>query len=175
METPPAMKIGIISDTHDHHENVLAAVKIFNQRQVLYILHAGDMVSPFTAKAFAELKTAKFIAVFGNNEGERTLIKNTVNSFGGEIHDYCYKDTIDGRHVFMTHTQHYVQEAAQSQMYDLVIYGHTHKQDIRRIDKTLIVNPGETTDWITGDPHVIILELDDMTYEVIPIKHPPPM
>ena len=55
------MQIGIISDSHDHHSNVLRAIEIFNESNVEYVLHAGDIVSPFTAKAFADLRIAKFI------------------------------------------------------------------------------------------------------------------
>ncbi len=159
------MLIGIISDSHDHHANVSRALEIFDKHQVEYVLHGGDIVSPFTARAFSALK-AKFVAVFGNNDGEKLFLTSTVESFGGEIHAYCYKGEIAGKKVFMTHTPHDVEEVAASGMYDLVIYGHTHKQDIREVGKTLIVNPGESTDWITGQGHVVILNTDDMSYEI---------
>lgn len=58
---------------------------------------------------------------------------------------------------------------AASRIYDLLIYGHTHKQDIRRVDRTLIVNPGEATDWITGSARVVILDLKDMSHTVEPL------
>jgi len=67
----------------------------------------------------------------------------------------------------MTHTHHNIDEIIASGMYDIVIYGHTHQQDIRREGKTLVVNPGESTDWITGSGHIVIVELDDMSYEII--------
>jgi putative phosphoesterase len=57
----------------------------------------------------------------------------------------------------------------RSGKYDLVIYGHTHRQDIRTEGNTLVINPGETTDWLTDKSNVVILELDDMSYEVMPI------
>ncbi len=161
------MKIGIISDTHDHHTHVLKAIEIFNARRVVYVLHAGDIVSPFTAKSFNDLDKAKFIAVFGNNEGEKLLLTSVIHGFGGEIHEYCYKGEIDGKKIFMTHTHHSLDEVIKSEMYDLVIYGHTHKQDIRWIGKTLVINPGETTDWITGTSSIVILETEDMSWEVI--------
>ncbi|KPK78060.1 MAG: hypothetical protein AMJ79_01085 [Phycisphaerae bacterium SM23_30] len=163
------MKIGIISDTHDHHEHVLAAIEIFNQFQVKYVLHAGDFVSPFTAKSFANLKNAKLIAVFGNNEGEKPLIRNVISKFGGEIHDNVYKGELGGKKIFMTHTQQFLDEVINSRMYDLVIYGHTHTPDIRRAENTLIINPGEATDWITGSSYLVILETDDMSYESVPL------
>ncbi|MFA5553289.1 MAG: metallophosphoesterase [Phycisphaerae bacterium] len=161
------MKIGIISDTHDDHKNVLKAIEVLNQNQVEYVLHAGDIVSPFTAKAFSDIKGAKFISVFGNNEGEKLFVKQTVESFGGEIYEYAYRGTLGSRKIFMTHVPTSIEEIAQSGKYDLVIYGHTHKRDIRTVGNTLVINPGEVTDWITGKPSIVILELDDMSHEVI--------
>jgi putative phosphoesterase len=164
------MKIGILSDTHDHHRNVLAAIDIFNQHGVDHILHAGDIVSPFTAKAFAQAAGAKLIAVYGNNDGEKLRLQSDIREFGGQIHDNCFKGALAGKEIFMTHTHYFVEEAIASQKYDLVIYGHTHKPDLRRVDRTLVINPGETTDWITSDPHVAILNLDDMNCQHIPIE-----
>jgi len=164
------MKIGIISDTHDHHKNVLAAIQIFKDKLVEYVLHAGDIVSPFTAKSFSDLDNAQFIAVFGNNEGEKLLLTSVIHGFGGEIHEYCFKGEIDDQKIFMTHTHHSLEEIIGSQIYDLVVYGHTHKQDIRQEGKTLVINPGEATDWITGSASIVILETKDMSWEVIPIK-----
>jgi putative phosphoesterase len=158
------MQIGIMSDSHDDHDNVLQAIAVFNEHEVDYVFHAGDLVSPFTAKAFANLKGIKFIAVFGNNEGEKFRLKWIIERFGGEIHEHCYKGQIGGKEIYMTHTEDHIEEVAKSQTYDMVIYGHTHKQDIRQIGKTLVINPGETTDCLSGSPQVMILNLDDMSY-----------
>ncbi|HON91709.1 MAG TPA: metallophosphoesterase [Sedimentisphaerales bacterium] len=160
------MRIGIISDTHDHHRNVAQAVEIFARHKVEYVLHAGDIVAPFVTKTFAKLKIAKFIAVYGNNDGEKLFLRQTIEGFGGEIHEFCYKGELVGRKVYMTHTHHNIEEVAASQVYDLLVYGHTHRQDIRKVGRTLIVNPGEATDWITGSSHLVILDLADMTYTV---------
>ena len=164
------MKIGIISDSHDAHENILKAVDIFNKEHVDYVLHAGDIVSPFSAGAFANLEKAKFIYVFGNCDGEKLFLSKTIKGFGGEANEYAYKGEIDGRKIFMTHVPSTLDEVIGSGEYDLVIYGHTHKQDIRKIGNTLVVNPGESTDWLTGKSNVVILELKDMTYKVVPIE-----
>jgi putative phosphoesterase len=156
------MKIGIISDSHDHHANVLKAVEILKNEQVQYILHAGDIVSPFTAKAFGEVKNAKFIAVFGNNDGEKHLLKTTIESFGGEIHRDPYHGQIAGKKIFMTHKPSILDEAIASGKYDIVVYGHTHFKDIRTVGKTLIINPGEATDWLSGKGQLVILDTESL-------------
>ena len=164
------MKAGIISDTHDHHEHTLAAIEILKQEKVDIVFHAGDIISPFTAKAFADVGAEKFIAVFGNNDGEKLILRSVIESFGGEIHDYSYKGIVNNKRVYMTHAQHHIEEVAVSKMHDLVIYGHTHVQDIRRVGETLVINPGETTDWVTGKSHLVILDMNTMDYDVIKIN-----
>lgn len=161
------MKIGIISDSHDHHANVLKAVEVFNEQKVAYVLHAGDIVAPFTAKAFAGVEGAKFIAVFGNNDGEKLFLVSTINDFGGEIHEDPYIGEIGDKRIFMTHKPSVLESIVNGNKYDLVIYGHTHKKDVRKVGKTLVVNPGETTDWLTDESSVVVLELDDMSLEEI--------
>jgi putative phosphoesterase len=144
-------------------------VEIFKQHQVKYVLHAGDIIAPFAARPFGHMEGVKFIAVFGNNDGERLQLKRTVESFGGEIHEYCYKGELAGRKVCMVHTDHMVEELAASQMHDLVIHGHTHHAETRRVGRTLIINPGEATDALTGSARVVILDLDAMSPTVEPL------
>ncbi len=69
----------------------------------------------------------------------------------------------------MMHTNHLAEEAVQNQMYDLVIYGHTHQRGIRRAGRTLVINPGEATDWITGAARAVILDLRDMSHTAEPL------
>jgi putative phosphoesterase len=161
------MKIGIITDSHDHHVNVLKAIKVFNEQKVEYVFHAGDIVSPFTAKAFEELKGSKFIAVYGNNDGEKLYLKTTIEGFGGEIHDDAYKGEIDGKKIFMTHRPTVIEEVALSGKFDLIIHGHTHRIITKTVGKTLVINSGESTDWLTGKSEVIVVDLADMSYERI--------
>jgi putative phosphoesterase len=159
------MKLGIISDTHDHHINVLKAIEIFNHQRVDYIFHAGDIVSQYTARAFKDTKNAKFIAVYGNNDGEKIVLKSVIESFGGEIHQDPYIGEVAGKKIFMTHKPSVLDEVAASQKYDIIIYGHTHFRDIRTVGKTLIINPGEATDWVCGKGNLCILDTETLKVE----------
>ena len=94
------MKIGIISDTHDHQEHVLAAINILNEFDLDYVLHAGDFVSPFTVRSFAQLKSAKLIAVFGNNDGKRQKIREIIADFGGEIFNTDYRGILNDKKIY---------------------------------------------------------------------------
>jgi predicted phosphodiesterase len=50
-----------------------------------------------------------------------------------------------------------------------VIHGHTHHAETRRVGRTLIINPGEATDALTGSARVVILDLDAMSPTVEPL------
>lgn len=157
------MKIGIISDSHDHNRNVLKAVGVFGEQKVNYILHAGDIVSPSTARAFAGVLGAKFIAVYGNCDRDKLLLKEAIEDFGGEIHEHVYTGEIEGRRIFMAHRPNVLSEVADTDEYDLVIYGHTHKQFIHKVGETLIINPGKSAGRLIGKSTVVVLELGDMS------------
>ncbi len=157
------MRIGIISDTHDNHRGVRRAIEIFAEGGVECVLHAGDMTAPATAALFTELRRCRFVAVMGNCDADRVSLRGTIEAFGGEAYESCFDGSIDGRTVFMAHIPHSVRRAADSQAYDLVVYGHTHHQDVHRVGKTLIVNPGSARNWMAADGHVAIVDLADMS------------
>jgi uncharacterized protein len=157
--------IGIMSDSHDNLEAIRKAVELFNQEGVDVVIHAGDLISPFTAQEFQKLESS-FIAIFGNNDGEREGLQTAY-------HDLCYLEdfkelSIRGRQIAVIHgfNQFLVDALAKSGTYDVVIRGHTHKQEITG-DKTLIINPGETCGYLSGSKTVVLLEPTDLSYTVL--------
>lgn len=160
------MKIGVISDTHDGLANTARAVQVFSREKVSCILHAGDIGSADTAQMFAGIGNVRFIAVFGNCDTARAELAEAISSFGGEIHE-VYDGQIDGRRIFMSHRPNVrmMEDALADSKFDLIIYGHTHRLDIRKVGRTLVVNPGTTRCWQMGHPHVVIVELDTLTAE----------
>jgi uncharacterized protein len=163
------MKIGIISDTHDHYDNVAKAIEVFRKHAVEVVLHAGDIISAPTSQLFSELTGVRFIAVFGNCDIDRHLLRSTIEGFGGEIHDVVFQGRLDGKTVYMAHAPQTVRQAAESGEYDLVVYGHTHRDNIQQIGKTLIVNPGEATNSRTGMGQVLILDTADLSVDIEPL------
>ena len=165
------MKIGIVSDSHGHHINVLRAVDVLNEEKVQYVLHAGDIISPVDAQAFSNVRGAQFIAVFGNCDGEKIFLRSTIEDFGGQIHNQPYVGQIGDKNIFMTHIPNSLDAFIESGKYDVVIYGHTHKRDIRNIGSSLVINPGELTSRTKEENSLVILQLDDMSYEAKSINN----
>jgi len=166
------MKIAVISDTHDHKQNILKAVSIMNKRKVDALIHCGDYVAPFVKLWFDGLNDTikkNFYGVFGNNDGERVfLVKNL-----GQICDIVGMELnkeFDGKRVFAAHmpTSKTIEALANSGMYDIVLSGHTHNLVNEKNDKgVLIVNPGEACGYLTGKSTFAVVDTEKMETEII--------
>lgn len=157
------MKIGIISDTHDHLDNIRKIIKIFKEKNVIQILHAGDWVSPFTVRVFKE-SGVDITGIFGNNDGDRILL-NKISE--GRIQNQPHKLIMENRKIILLHEPDIVTELAESGNFDLIVYGHTHSPEIRKIKNTLIINPGELCGWLAGKTTGSIVDLSLMEAEII--------
>lgn len=157
------MLIGIISDTHDNLTTIKKAVELFNEKKVEHVIHAGDFTSPFTFRVLKELKCG-FTGIFGNNDGDKLLLQKFSD---GRIFNQPYIFDLAGKKIVLIHEHFIVDALADSGHYDLVIYGHTHESDIRKVRNTLIVNPGEAGRWLYGRSTAAISDLSSMTAEII--------
>lgn len=156
------MLIGILSDTHDDVINIKKAVDFFNNKKVVHVFHAGDIISPFNFEIFRELK-CDFSAVFGNNDGDKLLLNSRSN---GAVHNQPLLTTIHKRKIAIVHEPDLADALGESGRFDLVVYGHTHKPGIRKMGKTTIVNPGKASKLLRGKATVAILDLNTMEVEI---------
>ena len=159
------MKIGIISDTHDNLPQIRKAVKVFNREKVELVLHAGDFVSPFTSLEFKNLN-CPLKGVFGNNDGDKLYLQEKFKGIG-ELYPAPYNVNINSKNVIMLHKEKLIDALAESQKYDVIIYGHSHRTDLRKIGKTLIINPGECGGWLTGESTIALLDLETLEAKII--------
>jgi len=135
------MKIGIISDSHDNRENILKAIKIFKDSSVEEVLHLGDFVNPGCVKVFEGMKLK---AVLGNNDGEVFRLVTAFKEMGAELGAECYECEIDGLKMILYHgnAPEITEALITCGKYDVVLYGHTHKKEVKKVRKTLVINPG---------------------------------
>jgi len=157
------MLIGIMSDTHDNLIFLRKAIELFNNKKVGHVIHAGDYTSPFTLKLFKELK-CKYTGIFGNNDGDKLLLLERAE---GNIYNQPYIFKLHNRKIVVMHEHQVADALADSGHFDLVIYGHTHKADIRKVKATLLVNPGEVSTWLYGKSTVALVDLEKMEGEIV--------
>jgi putative phosphoesterase len=169
------MKIGIISDTHDDLLNLKNAIKTFNERKVSYVIHAGDYVFPVIVKEFKNFN-GKLVGVLGNNDGEKIGLLKNFEEIGGELKGEFGDVELDGIRIAIYHgTNNKLTEAIiASQIYDLVICGHTHLKRDDKMGNTLVLNPGSAhKDFpaidgkIETEPSVIIFNTSNKSYQFV--------
>jgi len=159
------MNIGIISDTHDNLAFIKKAVTFFNGEKVDLVLHAGDFVSPFTALEFKNLN-CPLKGVFGNNDGDKLYLQEKFKGIG-ELYPSPYYMNINHKNIIMLHKEKLIDALAESQKYEVIIYGHTHRTDLRKIGKTLIINPGECGGWLSGKSTIALLDLETLEAKIV--------
>lgn len=152
--------IGVIADTHDNMPAIRKAVELFNSREVDLVLHAGDFVSPFTARVFRELK-APIKGVFGNNDGDPVTLNKFFQGIA-EISPGWIKIKHSDKIIYLTHCP----LPGPPAECDLYIFGHTHEVFIKK-EKPLIVNPGECAGWLSDRHTVALIDLNLNEAEVI--------
>ncbi|MBF0399187.1 MAG: metallophosphoesterase [Magnetococcales bacterium] len=143
------MKIGLISDSHDHVEHLQKALALFQERGVERIVHAGDIVSP---AALLSLQGLPVHGVYGNNDGERNGLAKISACIGGELADEVLEMEIPAGRVAVYHgtVVAVLNALVRSQTYDLVITGHTHRVTDRWEGKTRVLNPGSAHGFNQG-------------------------
>lgn len=177
------MKIGIISDTHDDLENTKKAIRLFNQELVDCVFHAGDYIFPVIISLFENLnKNTIFYGVRGNNDGELIGIKEKFNRLDNAVfmNDFG-KIKINEKKIGIYHgtNQLLTDTLIESQLFDILIFGHTHIKRNEKRGNTIVLNPGplngsffpiECTDNNNSNyPSIIIHDLDKELTEFISI------
>jgi len=138
------MKIGVISDTHNHFDPRIPTLFA----GVEHILHAGDIGLPWI---IAELESiAPVTAVLGNNDaglhyketevvklaGRKFLVHHIVN-----VHDLS--DTVRRR--------------ISREKPDAIVFGHSHQPFNEVIGSTLYFNPGYAGKPRFNDPRSVAI------------------
>lgn len=157
--------IGIMSDSHDNCRAISHAVRLFKNVGCQLVIHAGDFVAPFAARELEHLR-CPVKAVFGNCDGEKKGLAKVIQPFG-EIHEAPYPFSYAGRKILITHIHVSVAKHAASGKYDAIIFGHTHKPEIRNVKNALLINPGETGGWLTGRETVALLDPETWEAEIV--------
>jgi len=163
------MLIGLIADTHDNLPMVDKAVKKLNEMNVGLVLHAGDYVAPFVIPKFKELK-AKLIGVFGNNDGDRELLKKRFNEYEDlEVRGNFAEIIVGGLKIALLHgdEEELLEALINNQSFDIVVHGHNHKAEVYQKGKTLIVNPGEVCGYLSGKSTIALFDTDRREAEII--------
>ena len=165
------MIVGIIADTHDRLPLLDKAVNRLNKEKVELVLHAGDYVAPFVVPHFKPLK-ARLIGVFGNNDGDKELLKKRFTELGAEIRGKFAEVMVDGLRIALLHGDEaeLLRSLIDVGSYDVIVHGHTHEAKTYRKGKTLVINPGEACGYLSEKPSIAILNTKPLDAKTIHLK-----
>lgn len=158
------MKVGILSDTHDDEASAREALALFRRERVDAIFHLGDVTLPRVIEPFAG-NGVPFVAVYGNNDVDKEgLQRASGNAFAREPRIV----EIGGRRVLLGHIfDRLHRELAPGAVFDLILFGHTHRPATMRMGKALVVNPGEACGLMSGRRTCAIVDLSTAEARIV--------
>jgi putative phosphoesterase len=137
------MRIAIVSDIHDNVWNLSKALTIAAECERMVC--CGDLCSPFVIDQLARGFSGEIHIVTGNNDADMFRITSKAAmkySATIRLRGEFFEAEWDRRLIAAQHFDNIALAIAESGRYDAVFYGHNHAFDVRRIGRTLAVNPG---------------------------------
>ena len=152
------MKIGVVSDTHNHTRNVEEIVRLFNEAEVDHVIHTGDITTAKTLEVFSRLD-APLSGVFGNNDVDVDSLLEVAFSHNFQFQHPPLQLDIDNRRIVVVHDPRELINSVVESV-DVALHGHTHLLHDERRDGLLIFNPGECAGHMKGLNAVGIVDLE---------------
>jgi putative phosphoesterase len=159
------MRIGVVSDTHNHLRNVSRIVELFNAAGVERVVHTGDITQAKTLCALAHLD-APLVGVYGNNDLERSSLEAASRRYGMRLLDPPLRLDWGGRRVLVVHDPAHLGPAALSSC-DVALHGHDHWRHLERRGGALVLNPGECAGHLPGHNAVAVLDLASLAAQIL--------
>ena len=159
-----------MSDSHDRWDNLEKAVKLANENDCKILLFAGDFCAP-TGIPVLEKFNGDVKFVWGNNEAEKMgLTRKCDASKKIQLCGNIFEGVFDGVKIFMNHYPRISELAAKSGEFDLCIYGHLHEYHEEKVNKCLLVNPGEIQGFASGNVTFMIYDTKKNEIKKINVK-----
>ncbi len=160
-----AMKVGILSDTHDQVARTAAAVALLVDSGAEALIHCGDITVP---QVVYEMGVRPSYFVFGNCDDDVQGLGRAIASLGGTCLGSGGLITLGGRRLAVTHG-HLEGELQRLEAMEphYLFTGHTHCRDDRRRGKTRWINPGalhRARPWTVA---LLDLESDELSVLIV--------
>lgn len=161
------MKIAIISDVHNNLVNLKKILDLLKKEKINKLISCGDLASRETLDFLSDNFSGEVYHVFGNMDddhmGDFKFVDNYKNI---NIYSQFGEEVFDDQKIAFTHYPDLAKNFAESQKYDFVFYGHTHKPWEESVGGCKILNPGS----VTGDrfpPTFAIWETNNNNFRLV--------
>jgi putative phosphoesterase len=135
------MFVGLLSDTHDRLDAMIAAMRVLRGAGAEYFLHGGDVGGE---RILDVLSGDRAAFVWGNNDWDRRELARYAKSIGVQCLEDFGELTIDGKTFAITHGDDFkrLKRIQKDQRHDYLITGHTHVRRDERVGRIRWINPG---------------------------------
>lgn len=144
------MKIGILSDTHDHLGRTQVAIDLLIDRGAESLVHCGDLTGPPIVEACSRLP---FYFVFGNHDADMaSLLDDAATEFGANCLHWGGEISLAEKRIAVAHG-HFPNDFRPLLAVnpDYFLFGHSHTThdsmdgDLRRINPGALFRAAEFT------------------------------
>jgi putative phosphoesterase len=151
------MKIGIVSDTHRNKEYLTNAIEwMVSKQKISSLYHLGDDFDDLGDLSELYLDVVQVPGVYDERYKNGSLPSKIF-------------ETVLGLNILLVHFLE--KDAAQDdiQRSDIILFGHTHKEELRLDDGKLYCNPGHLKGPLEKNmpPTFAILVIEDRNVNVI--------
>jgi len=124
------MKIVVVSDTHNNWINFKKVIDWAKKEKIELILHCGDIQTQQIIDSAVKDFTGEIKFVKGNGDHGLNLPEIIELKAGN-------------KKIAFAHMPDLAKKTAQSNGFDLVFYGHTHRPWDEKVGNCHLINPGE--------------------------------
>jgi putative phosphoesterase len=137
------LKIGILSDTHNHTANTEAALAAFRERGLTRLIHCGDITSAQIVLLFAGWDV---IFALGNMDQNRDELVDATRMIAVPPPVFSRRVEVEGKRIGVTHgaDSGLLYRMLIGHQYDYVCHGHTHQRRDQFLSEygLWLINPG---------------------------------
>src|SRR5262249_28872748 len=132
------MRLGILSDTHDHLKRTARAVAKLVEEGAEALVHCGDLTGPDIVH---ECGVLPGYYVFGNNDFDEDALRQAIRDVGGVCLGRGGEVTLAGRRVAVAHGDSLPEvRRLASAAPDYLLFGHSHVPNDDRDGPTRWIN-----------------------------------
>ncbi|MGD9612640.1 MAG: metallophosphoesterase [Kiritimatiellia bacterium] len=168
------MKVGLLSDTHNHLRESRRALDLLVARGARHLVHCGDAGEDVVDLLSAVCQTHGIRAhvAVGNCDRAHPEDAPFRTSPAGIERAEAPDFVLAGKRCLVLHGDRaeVLQQALGTGQFDFVFTGHTHAPADRRVGKTRLLNPGSAARSRQGPPTVALLDLETEQVAWFPVQ-----
>lgn len=163
------MLIAIISDVHNNEVNLKKVLDFCHEKKIGTIICCGDLASQETLDFLNDNFSGKIFYTFGNMDNDQLRNFEFVEEYKKTwLFEKFGETEIERKKIAFVHYPDKAKKLCETEKYDFVFYGHTHKPWTETIEKCTMLNPGNVAGEIYP-PTFAVWNTENGKFELIRI------